>query len=132
MTKTKEMIMKYTDDEVSEALTKLRSWLHPGSIVTTVVRHVGRSGMRRAITLIIPDDNGGVTSIDHWVARVLGERIHQGAGGVVVDGAGMDMGFNLVYRLGRRLWPDGTPEPHGRRNGEPDRDGGYALKHRWL
>lgn len=23
-------------------------------------------------------------------------------------------------------------EPHGRRNGDPDSDGGYALKHRWL
>lgn len=49
-----------------------------------------------------------------------------------VGGAGMDMGFHLVYSLGSALWPDGTKKPHGTRNGEPDRAGGYALKHQWL
>jgi len=44
----------------------------------------------------------------------------------------IDMGFHVVYNLGRTLWPEGTPEPHGTRNGEPDRDGGYALNHQWL
>jgi hypothetical protein len=40
----------------------------------------------------------------------------------------MDMGFDLVYSLGSALWPNGTDTPHGTRNGEPDSDGGYALK----
>lgn len=44
----------------------------------------------------------------------------------------MDMGFHVVYALGSALWPDGTPAPHGTRNGEPDTAGGYALKHEWL
>jgi hypothetical protein len=40
---------------------------------------------------------------------------------------------SLVTRnLGATLWPDGTPEPHGTHNGQPDRAGGYALKHQWL
>jgi len=43
-----------------------------------------------------------------------------------------DMGFQIVYQLGQRMWPDGTPKPHGRRNGQPDSAGGYALKHQWL
>jgi hypothetical protein len=30
------------------------------------------------------------------------------------------------------LWPNGTDTPHGTRNGEPDTNGGYALKHRWM
>ena len=38
----------------------------------------------------------------------------------------MDMGFQAVYCLGLSLWPDGTPEPHSTRNGEPDTNGGYA------
>jgi hypothetical protein len=42
------------------------------------------------------------------------------------------MGFAAVYNLGYALWPNGTPEPHGTRNGVPDRDGGYALKQCWL
>jgi hypothetical protein len=49
-----------------------------------------------------------------------------------MSGAGMDMGFELVYRLGQAMWPNGTPEPHGTRNGQPDSDGGYALEHKWL
>lgn len=36
--------------------------------------------------------------------------------------------FELVEALGARLWPNGTPEPHGIRNGEPDCAGGFALK----
>ena len=58
--------------------------------------------------------------------------LHHTTGGLVIGGCGMDMGFHVVYNLGRAMWPDGTPDPHGTRNGEPDRDGGYALKHRWL
>lgn len=53
-------------------------------------------------------------------------------GGVRVGGCGMDMGFHLVYQLGSVLWPKGTKKPHGKRNGEPDYSGGYALKHEWL
>lgn len=52
----------------------------------------------------------------------------------------MDMGFELVYRLGRRLYPEGfKPRDAGRsrgRNGESaddvDLDGGYAFNHEWL
>lgn len=72
-----------------------------------------------------------LTTIDYWAARALGYRIGK-HGGIVVGGCGMDMGFHLVYNLGRTLWPTGTDNPHGRRNGHPDSDGGYALKHGWL
>lgn len=51
---------------------------------------------------------------------------------IKIGGCGMDMGFALVYELGMKLWPDGTPEPHGQRNGEPDSNGGYALRQRWI
>lgn len=33
---------------------------------------------------------------------------------------------------GRDGIPNGTDKPHGRRNGEPDSSGGYALKSRWM
>ncbi len=52
--------------------------------------------------------------------------------GIRIRGCGMDMGFEIVYRLGNRLWPEGTPKPHGTRNGQPDCYGGYALKSSWL
>ena len=69
--------------------------------------------------------------IDYLVSRAIGRRIGR-HGGIVCGGCGMDMGFELVYTLGLTLWPNGTPKPHGKRNGQPDRDGGYALKHDWL
>ena len=53
-------------------------------------------------------------------------------GGIKIAGCGEDLGFALGYELGMTLWPQGTPKPHGMRNGEPDSNGGYALKHRWI
>jgi hypothetical protein len=47
-----------------------------------------------------------------------------------VGGCGMDMCFHTVYLLGLAMWPQGTPEPHSRRNGTPDSNGGYALRYR--
>jgi hypothetical protein len=64
-------------------------------------------------------------------ARAMNDRIADN-GGIIIGGCGMDMGFALVYNLGSTLWPNGTPEPHGTRNREPDSDGGYALKHNWV
>jgi len=51
---------------------------------------------------------------------------------VKISGCGMDMGSAVVYDLGYRLWPNGTPTPHGTRNGTPDSSGGYALKYQWI
>lgn len=49
-------------------------------------------------------------------------------GALMLGGCGYSKPSHIGYSLGRALWPDGTPEPHGTRNGEPDSDGGYALK----
>ena len=77
---------------------------------------------------ILPD--GVILDLDYNAAALTGRSL--GDNGVVVQGCGMDMGFDLVYSLGYAIWPKGTPKPHGKRNGEPDRDGGYALKHSWI
>ena len=106
----------------------------------TILRHVSASGMQRRISLCIPCTEtdgrttmGHILNLDHSVAIAIAidAKLHP-KGGIVVNGCGMDMGFELVYRLGSALWPNGTDEPHGTRNGEPDREGGYALKHQWL
>ena|ERR1035437_1828097 len=50
-------------------------------------------------------------------------------------GCGMDMGFHLVYNLGRTLFPEGFKVEGRGRNGDAsgwDKDGGYALKQRWI
>jgi hypothetical protein len=122
--------------EREEAKEKLRAILKPGDTVYTILRHRAASGMSRVIDLAIPyvDDDGkaGIRTIGWQAATALDDRWNSDKQGIVVGGCGMDMGFHLVYNLGHVLWPQGTDKPHGTRNGEPDSDGGYALKHRWL
>ena len=120
------------EQEKRDAITALLEFVKPGMRVRTILRHVSASGMTREISCVVvdPRDNE-MFCIDYLVSCAIGYRIGR-HGGIVCGGAGMDMGFHLVYTLGRTLWPNGTPKPHGKRNGQPDRDGGYALKHDWL
>ena len=110
---------------------ELRKLLQPGATVYTVLRSVAGSGMSRVISVHIVDADGRIRCVDALAADATGYSL-AAKGGIKMTGCGMDMGFALVYSLGAALWPDGTPEPHGRRNGEPDSSGGYALRHEWL
>ena len=113
-----------------EALSELRRLCPPGTIVRTILRHVSRSGMTRRISAVLV--NGSETRDLDWLIDKAGIFREGKGGGLVLSGCGMDMGFHLVYTLGSRLYPKGTETPHGTRNGVPDSDGGYALKHRWI
>ena len=127
---------KYSKSERDESLARLREWLKPGDTVYTVLDHVSRSGMSRNIRVVLMkvDDKGEPYTLhpNHAVSRVLNLPRAKRGDGIVIQGCGTDMGFELVYQLGHALWPDGTPQPHGTRNGEPDSNGGYALRQRWL
>jgi len=118
-----------------QTIDEIKRYLQPGDKVYTILRHVSASGMQRRISLVIPttwqDGSTGIINIDHSVAIAIDAKVHP-KGGIVINGCGMDMGFELVYRLGSALWPNGTDKPHGTRNGEPDREGGYTLKQRWI
>ena len=146
--------------EREEAKAKLREWIKPGDTVHTILRHVSRSGMQREIGIVLLKD-GADLHPNYLIGKALGERIGK-RDGIIVGGCGMDMGFHIVYSLGRTLWPDGfgcigqgcrsNSHSNGDRNytlhGEgipsqqhehPDiganhwhTDGGYALNHRWL
>jgi hypothetical protein len=126
--------MKVSTAGREESLAELRKWIKPNDTIYTVLRHRSASGMSREISLLkieIEDGKPRMLSLNYHVSRIRGLR--QGKhDGLVISGGGMDMGFEIVYRLGNALWPDGTPEPHGYRNGKPDRAGGYALKHQWI
>lgn len=123
-------LTKAQQAERAKSIEQLRALLKPGDTIFTRLDHVSASGMRREITPLLIRGNEPLY-LTYLVATAMGDRIGK-HDGIVCDGRGMDMGFNLVYNLGSTLWPNGTPEPHGRRNGEPDSDGGYALKQRWL
>ena len=111
-----------------QAKQHLRKLLKPGQTVYTILRHRSASGMSRSISLVIPTKDG-IQSLDYWITQAQGESTDQKKGGIKVSGCGMDMGFHLVYNLGRMLYPQGVKKG---RNGQPDTDGGYALKHQWL
>lgn len=95
--------------EAQEAIERMREWVKPGDVLYTILRHVSRSGMSRSISVLKVDheDAGRIYDLDYNVARALGARIDRDRGGVKVGGAGMDMGFHLVYSLSRTLFPDG-------------------------
>jgi hypothetical protein len=133
----------------------LKSVLNPGDTVVTILRNCSRSGMSRRISLAI-GKGSEVEDITWHAAQVMGESVKGRAGyvqdvGITVGGCGMDMGFHLVYNLGRILWPDGFVCPGEscrsndhcnvhtvemrRENFKGNKhtgDGGYALTQRWL
>jgi|SRR5688572_3391708 len=136
--------MTARDREVIEYRAKLADKFKPGDTVYTVLRHVSRSGMQRSVGVV--QVNGAAYDWSGWVARLLGHRFDDRRGGVIMGGCGTDMGFEAVYTLGRYLWPDGfdcigedrchsNDHSNGDRNYSPDnhhKDGGYALRQRWI
>lgn len=112
------------------ARSELRKVIAPSQTVWTNLLHASASGMSRRISLSIVEGER-IRNIDVLAADAIDYTLSP-KGGIVIGGCGMDMGFALVYALGCALWRKGTPEPHGKRNGEPDNNGGYALKQEWM
>lgn len=126
---------KAATKERAEAIAKLREWVKPGDKVYTILRQTSRSGMSRHIsTLIVDKASGDAFEISGYVAKAI-ERRRADDGGIVAQGCGMDMGFEVVYNLSRVLFPEGFKVEGRGRNGDTsgwDKDGGYALRHVWL
>jgi len=125
--------MNKTKDQL-KAIEELRKTLKPATIVYTILRYVSQSGMLRAISLIVIEDNKPI-DISWSVAKALGWKLHKKHYGVKVQGCGMDMGFHLVYSLSSVLYPKGFKTSKGYWRNQPldfDPDGGYALKQKWL
>ncbi len=132
----------HSKSERREAIERLREIIKPGDTVYTTLKHVSRSGMLRVIDVNVIRDNEPV-----GVARLVSKAIDapfDDYRGVKMSGAGMDMGFALVYDLSYNLFRDGfdctgeTCHSNDHTNGDRDRtphrhsDPGYALRHRWL
>ena len=120
--------------EKKEAIAKLKKQLKPGDMVYTILRHVSRSGMSREISLVLKKKDC-IFDISFYVAKALDNPINHDSGGVKIGGCGMDMGFALVYDLGRVMYPKGFKTKPGYWRNEPlefETDGGYAFKQNWL
>ena len=120
-----------TKTETAQSLEYLRSVLKPGTEVFTQLRHVSKSGMTRWLD-VYTVINGSIRNITWDVCAAADFTFCGRRHALKIGGCGMDMGFSAVYSLGRALYPSGTAVPHSVRNGEPDTDGGYALRQRWL
>src|SRR5690554_4179642 len=95
----------------NEAIENLKKMLSPGDTVYHTVKNVARSGMSCTISFFIVRD-GEIENIDWEVSNALQRRLKSGVG-VHVQGCGMDMGFETVYSIGRKLFPDGFKLPEG-------------------
>ncbi len=104
-----------TNIEKDKALARLLEVLGAGSRVYTIPRSVSRSGMMRSISLVAVNKDHEIQDITYWAAQVLAVKLSKSDGGIKMPGCGMDMGFELVYRVSCKLFDDG-----------------YALKHSWL
>lgn len=90
----------------AQAIAWVRKICPPGTRVYCTLRKVSRSGMMRHISMAVIED-GALRDITWLVADIIGERMDRDTGGIRVSGCGMDMGFHLVYSLGRALYPRG-------------------------
>lgn len=135
-----------------EAIERLRKEIKPGDTLHTIARHVSSSGMSRSISIVQLKCHRGKPQSYDWsylVAKAIDEKIDQDHEGIRIAGAGMDMGFELVYRLswalygGKRGYPclgDDCPSnvhvnDHTAPRGKGKRirhDDGYAISQRWL
>ena len=105
--------------EIEDAIQALKSiGCKDGTIIYTTIRSFSKSGMSRAISCFIvtteADGSNYIQCVDYLVGIALGLKRHKD-GGLIVRGAGMDMGYKIVSDLSRAMLSDG-----------------YALKQRWL
>jgi hypothetical protein len=98
----------------------LTHYLKEGDKVYTILRSVSSSGMTRNISLVVASGSE-IIDITYYAAHAMGDKVSESKGHRVikVNGAGMDMGFHLVYNLSSVLF-----------NGQER--AGYVLKQGWI
>lgn len=91
----------------------LREYFKVGDTVYTQLKSVSRSGMSRVIQVVkLNCANGQAEPLwfGYGVAKLLDLRYDHDREGVKISGCGMDMGFEIVYQMGRALFPKGFGE----------------------
>ncbi len=133
-----------TTTQREKARERLRKRIEPGDTLYVIMRHISRSGMSRAIDVYEMHDNTP-HRISFPAAEAAGLTYSRKHEAVNMGGAGMDMGFALVYDLSWSLFPDGfkcigrdarcPSNDHSNgakyRRGTHHDDGGYALRQQW-
>lgn len=145
--------------ERAEAVEKLRGMLRPGSTVRTILRHVSRSGMLRCVSPIIDGEDcswlvaralglrvdqmkGGVRisgcgmDMGFHLIYELSSVLYRGGFGCI--GAGCPSNDHSNGDNDYTPHADGCPKSSAEvgkdlpTHRHHHKDGGYALRHRWL
>lgn len=108
----KTMTKREKQQRAEDAKAYLLRYCQPGTRVYCVLRHCSESGMKRVIQLYAVSDaidreEGDLVKIGHWAAAVLDRRFDCDRNGVVCNGCGMNMCFELVYSLSQALFGPG-------------------------
>lgn len=80
--------------------------IRDGKVVFTVLRHCSASGLSRSISLYYIDKTGYPELLDRDAALILDMPLDADHEGILVKGAGMDMGFWLVDALFKAVGRD--------------------------
>ena len=123
ITKTQQKKLNY--DYAKEQL--LTHFLTEGDTIYTVLRSVAPSGMSRTMSLKVAK-NGKIQDLTYYASIVLDYPLVEvnGTRAIRVGGAGMDLGFHVVYSLARVLFRD-------KYEGQPEAvDAGYSLSEAWI
>ena len=106
------------EDQAYAVERLLSYYLNEGDRVYTIQRHVSSSGMSRDISVLVAKGDR-IEDVTYYAAHALGWRLveRNGRRAIRVQGAGMDMGFHLVYTLSSVLF-----------RGAVEGDAGYSLK----
>ena len=107
--------MKKAEIEKQEAIARLHEWIKPGDTVYTILDRVSASGMSRQVRVVLLSCDGkneiAPLHPNYAVGRALGLRHGKRNGreldSLTMQGCGTDVGFELVYNLGRVLYPAG-------------------------
>lgn len=128
------------DDEQARACDLLRELLPVASDINIICTEYSRTGSTSAYRVLIADkETGNIRDISSLVAVAIDAK-RSDAGAIKSGGWGLSRAFQIVYNLGRALYPDGalcTGESccsNDHRNGDRDytphihSDGGYAYR----
>ncbi|MBU2504119.1 MAG: hypothetical protein KJ879_03665 [Nanoarchaeota archaeon] len=123
--------------EQKNSLERLQNLLNEGDTIYCILRHISRSGMSRLISFSCIKEEKHI-NLDYDISKILNYRRGKYEG-LKVSGCGMDMGFSVVYEIGRKIFPNGGSLEHSPRKYQEERagnqteiDGGYLLKHQWI
>ncbi len=97
--------MKFTKEQIQEAIKDLRSIVKSGDTVYHFVSHVSSSGMFRCISFMVIKKNKPIC-LDWYIERICDYNRNEKHTGVSVSGCGMDMGFSVVYNLASAIFKD--------------------------